>query len=111
GHTRQRLVVRAELSKRWVSQHGGGPHIKETLWIIPTLRHGSGGWGPSSAGPGAGAGELAVGRIAAFVDALQALGDDGLELPDLVLFVGFFGIHRSGAMTWAATGLRTMPTS
>ena len=67
--------------------------------------------GPSSAGPGAGAGELAVGRIAAFVDALQALGHDGLELPDLVLFVGFFGIHRSGAMTCAATGMRTMPTS
>ncbi len=62
------------------------------------------------AGPGAGTGELAFGRIAAFVDAFQALGDDGLQLPDLVLFVGFFGIHRGGAMTWAAT-VRTMPTS
>jgi hypothetical protein len=57
----------------------------------------------TSAGPGAGAGELAIGGIAAFVDALQALRHDSLQLPDLVLFVGFFGIHRSGVMTCAAT--------
>ena len=55
--------------------------------------------GPSSAGPGAGACEFAFGLVAAFVDALQAPGHDGLQLADLALFVGFFGIHRSGAMT------------
>jgi len=55
--------------------------------------------GASSAGPGAGACEFASGLVAAFVDALQAPGHDGLQLADLVLFFGFFGIHRSGAMT------------
>src|SRR5438046_49533 len=98
--------MRAEFSKRWVCERGGGAHIKETLWIIATLRQpfrsppplGRAGWA-SSAGPGAGAGEFAFGLVPAFVDALQAPGHDGLQLADLALFVGFFGIHRSGAMT------------
>lgn len=51
--------------------------------------------GFSSAGPGAGAGEFAVGLVAAFVDALQALRDDCLQLANLLLLFGFSGIHRN----------------
>ena len=49
----------------------------------------------SSAGPGAGAGELAFALVAAVVDALQAFRDDGLEFSDLILPLGVFRIHRN----------------
>jgi hypothetical protein len=56
-----------------------------------------------SAGPGADARELAVGLVAAFVDALQAFGDDRLQFPDLVLLLGVFRIHQSAAVTCGTT--------
>jgi hypothetical protein len=48
----------------------------------------------TSAGPGAFARELAVVLVPAFVDALLAFGHDRDQLADLLLVVGFFGIHR-----------------
>ena len=62
----------------------------------------------SSAGPGAGARELAVGLVAALVDAFQAFRDDCLQLPDFVLLFGFFRIHLNRCCDvncdWTARG-------
>ena len=46
------------------------------------------------ASPGTFVRELAVGLVAAFVDALQAFRDHGLQFPDLVLLLGVFRIHQ-----------------
>jgi hypothetical protein len=48
-----------------------------------------------SASPGASARELAIGLVAAFVDALQAFRDDCLQLREFLLLLGFFRIHRN----------------
>src|SRR5207248_8527279 len=52
-----------------------------------------------SASPGTFVGKLAVGLVAAFVDAFQALGDHCLQFPDLVLLLGVFRIHQCAAVT------------
>ena len=72
------------------------------------------GWGLSSAGPGAAARELAIGLVAAVVDALQAFRDDCPQLENLFLLVGFFGIHRNQCYDVNCDGRRqnaTMPAS
>ena len=61
-----------------------------------------------SAGPGAGTRELAVGLVAALVDAFQAFRDDCLQLRDFLLLFGFFRIHLNRCCDvngdWWATG-------
>ena len=47
-----------------------------------------------STGAGASARELAVGLVAALVDAFQAFRDDCLQLAEFLLLFGFFRIHR-----------------
>jgi hypothetical protein len=62
----------------------------------------------SSADPGAGAGEFAVGFVAAFVDAFQAFRDDCLQLLNLFLLFGFSRIHRNRFydVIWNGDGMR-----
>src|SRR5712691_6034008 len=72
-----------------------GPSFPPPAWGEGQGGVSVGGWGLSSAGPGAGAGKLAVGLVAAFVDAFQAFLDDCLQLGNLFLLFGFFRIHRN----------------
>ena len=67
-----------------------------------------------SAGAGARARELALGLVAAVVNALQAFRDDCPQLENLFLLVGFFGIHRNQCCDVNCDGRRrnaTMPTN
>src|SRR2546425_7235418 len=90
-------------------------HPVRLLWgparvsFPPRSRGGQGG-GVSSASSGAGAGEFAVGLVAAFVDAFQAFRDDCLQLRNLLLLFGFSRIHRIASLTCGETWRRRNAT-
>jgi hypothetical protein len=71
------------------------PKGRQSAAILrPNRGEGRDGSGFSSASPRTFVRELAVGLEPAFVDAFKALGDHGLQFPDLVLVLGVFRIHQ-----------------